>query len=130
MVLSTPQAVLKELVENALDAGARFVQVATDNTTIGLLSVTDNGHGILPADRPLLAVCSTTNKISKYDDIYSALQPGQNVGSLGFKGEALACIADIAESPPNLKMKIVTRTDNETVGCTWTVNRDGTVASP
>lgn len=130
-MLSTPQAVLKELIENSLDAGATSIHIETDPTTIGLLSVRDNGSGIPPTDRPLLAVRSTTSKIRHYEDIFaSAKEQDGIVKSLGFKGEALSCIADLAESPPNLKMNVVSRTQNESVASSWSVGRDGTAIMP
>lgn len=125
MMIVSPVAVIKELVENALDAGATHIQVESDMTTIGHLQVRDNGPGIAPgSDRALLAVPNTTSKISAFEDIFGETE------QLGFRGEALACIADLAGSSSTIKMRVTTRTDEEGMAQTWLVNRDGTAVVP
>lgn len=125
MMIVSPVAVIKELVENAFDAGATFIQVESDSTTIGHIQVRDNGPGIAPgSDRALLAVPNTTSKISTFEDIFGETE------QLGFRGEALSCIADLAESSSTIKMRVTTRTEKEVMAQTWLVNRDGTAVMP
>lgn len=126
MMICSPVAVVKELIENALDAGADKVHIETDTTTLAHILVRDNGPGIgALGDRELLAVPNTTSKITKFEDIF-----GEERGQLGFRGEALSAIADLAESPPNVKMKVTTRTEHEPVAQSWLVARNGKAILP
>lgn len=134
MMISSPVAVIKELLENSVDSGATLVQVEVDSTTLAHVQVQDNGPGISPGvDRELLAVPNTTSKIVKFEDIFEDDQQNNNNKKgklLGFRGEALAAIADLAESPPNIKMKVTTRTVKESVGQCWLVDRNGKAILP
>jgi hypothetical protein len=121
MMISSPVSVVKELLENSLDCGASSVLIQTDSTTLAFLEVRDNGPGVKPADRILLTAPSTTSKMKSLDE---------ELRYLGFKGEALACIADLSESPPNVKMRITTQTIEEKMGQTWLVDRSGQVVLP
>ena len=88
-VIVSPAAAVKELVENALDAGATAVTVEIVEGGRDLIRVTDNGCGM---DREDLAICiekHATSKISTFDEVYA-------LSSLGFRGEALASIAEVA----------------------------------
>ena len=89
-VVDRPAAVVKELVENAIDAGAHRVAVRVEDAGRGLVEVVDDGSGILPEDLPIAFQRHATSKISRLDDMRA-------VRTLGFRGEALASIAAVAE---------------------------------
>ncbi len=89
-VVDRPAAVVKELVENAIDAGAHRVAVRVHDAGRALVEVVDDGSGILREDLPIAFQRHATSKISQLDDIHV-------VRTLGFRGEALASIAAVAE---------------------------------
>ena len=87
--IERPANVVKELVENAIDAGAKRVSVSLVRGGIDEIVISDDGHGIKAEDVPLAIKRHTTSKIVKADDLYS-------LASLGFRGEALASISEVS----------------------------------
>lgn len=102
-VIERPASVVKELVENSIDAGATDITVEVKNGGIREIKIIDNGSGISPDDVAFAFERHATSKIRKADDL-------QTVKSMGFRGEALASIAAIS----NIKM--VTKTKEELMG--------------
>ena len=89
-VVERPSSVVKELVENSLDANANEISIILEKGGHQLIQVTDNGHGISQNDLPIAFKRYSTSKIKDFDDLFS-------ISSLGFRGEALASIASVSE---------------------------------
>ena len=89
-VVERPSSVVKELVENAIDAGASAVTVEIKDGGKTFLRITDNGSGIPKSQVPLAFLRHATSKIQKVEDL-------QEIASLGFRGEALSSISAVSQ---------------------------------
>ena len=116
-VLTDPSAVVKELVDNALDARATSIAVEIHANTLDVIQVRDNGHGIPPQDRPLVARRYCTSKLTDADDLASI-----GGSSLGFRGEALTSAAEMSGG-----MTVSTRVEGEQVATSLKINQQGEV---
>ena len=107
-VVERPGSVAKELVENAVDAGARHITVEIKNGGVTYLRVTDDGKGILPEDVRTAFLRHATSKVRTERDL-------EAIGTLGFRGEALAAISSVA------RVDLFTRTADNTEGVQITI---------
>lgn len=107
-VIERPSSVVKELVENAMDAGASAVTVEIKEGGISFLRVTDNGSGFLKEDIPLAFLRHSTSKIRGVEDL-------RNIASLGFRGEALSSVAAVAQ------VELITCAVGQAVGCRYRI---------
>lgn len=108
-VIERPASVVKELVENAIDAGATEISVEIRDGGINYIRITDNGRGILKEDVPLAFTRHATSKIKSVDDLLK-------VCSLGFRGEALSSIASVS------KVELLTKTKDSVSGTRYLIN--------
>ena len=102
-VIERPASVVKELVENSIDAGATNITVEIQNGGISKIRIIDNGSGMSKDDLEFAFERHATSKIRKADDL-------ENVKSMGFRGEALASIAAIAH------VELVSKTEDDSIG--------------
>jgi len=114
-VVERPASVVKELVENSVDAGSSAITVEIKDGGISFIRVTDNGEGMDQQDARMCFERHATSKIKSSDDLYE-------ITSLGFRGEALASIAAVSQ------VEIFTRTRNSLSG-THVINHGGNIIS-
>lgn len=111
-VVERPGSVVKELLENSIDAGATAATVEIQNGGMSFIRVTDNGSGILPEDTETAFLRHATSKIRDESDLAA-------IGTLGFRGEALAAIAAVS------KIELLTRARGEETGISLTLEGGG-----
>ena len=115
-VIERPAAVVKELVENCIDAGATRIVVEVEDGGRALIRVMDDGSGIPPGDLPLAFASHATSKLSCDEDLF-------RIGTMGFRGEALASIGSVAHA------RILSRVPGNDAA--WEIqNRGGVVDQP
>ncbi len=109
-IIERPASMLKELIENALDAGATSIDIEVENAGVKRLKISDNGHGILKQDLAMALSRHATSKIENLTDL-------EQIATLGFRGEALPSIASVT------RMTIQSREQNAEQA--WMVSSDG-----
>ena len=109
-IIERPASMLKELIENALDAGATSIDIEVENAGVKRLKISDNGHGILKQDLAMALSRHATSKIENLTDL-------EQIATLGFRGEALPSIASVT------RMTIQSKELNADQA--WMVSRDG-----
>ncbi len=107
-VVERPASVVKELVENSLDASATFIEVSLFRNGLDCIQVKDNGKGFEKDDVEVAFLRHATSKINTADDLF-------NIGSFGFRGEALAAISAVS------KVQLVTRSKNDEIGSKYII---------
>ncbi|MBQ8799249.1 MAG: DNA mismatch repair endonuclease MutL [Lachnospiraceae bacterium] len=108
-VVERPASVVKELTENAIDAGANMITVELKEGGSGLIRITDNGSGIAAEDVKTAFLRHSTSKIRTVEDLLTA-------GSLGFRGEALSSISAVAQ------VELITKTKDSFVGTRYLID--------
>ncbi|KAI7494924.1 DNA mismatch repair protein MutL [Hortaea werneckii] len=114
-IIVAPVHALKELIENAVDAGSTSLEIMVKDGGLKLLQITDNGSGIQKDDLPILCERFTTSKLKAFEDL-------QAIGTYGFRGEALASISHIAH------LSITTKTADSS--CAWKAHYAGGKLAP
>ena len=114
-VIDRPASIVKELLENAIDAGANIITVEIKNGGRTFIRITDNGCGIASDDVPTAFLRHATSKISMKDDLSA-------IGTLGFRGEALASVCAVA------KVSVLTKRAEDELGTRYEINGSEEIA--
>ncbi|XP_030614068.1 PMS1 protein homolog 1 [Archocentrus centrarchus] len=115
-VITSVVNVVKELIENSLDAGATSVDVKLENFGLDRIEVRDNGQGIKAVDTPVMAVRHFTSKICSHEDL-------ERLETYGFRGEALGSICAVAE------VAVTTKTEEDEISTQYTLDLTGKIVS-
>ena len=107
-VVERPSSVVKELIENSIDANATAIEIEIKNGGTSYIKISDNGQGILREDVPKAFLRHATSKVKNHDDLDS-------IKTLGFRGEALASIAAVS------KVEMITKSENELAGTCYKI---------
>lgn len=116
-VIESPAAIIKELVENSLDAGADSIDIRIAGDGFEEIQIRDNGHGIQAEDLPLAVESFTTSKISSLDELLAT-------GTMGFRGEALGSIASVS------RLRIESRAQGAELAEAISVDERGKTSEP
>ncbi|CAE6486563.1 unnamed protein product [Rhizoctonia solani] len=115
-IIHRPASALKELIENALDAGATSIKITAKDGGMKILQIQDNGCGIRKSDLPILCERFTTSKLREFSDL-------QDISTYGFRGEALASVSFVSH------LSVVTKTRSD--ACAWrALYEDGVLLAP
>ena len=116
-VITNPESVVKELIDNALDANARAIFVEISSNTLDVIQLRDSGDGIAPEDRDLVCRRYCTSKIKNEEELRA-------IGGtwLGFRGEALTSLAELSGS-----LLVTTRVEGDATATALQIGEDGEV---
>ncbi|MFA5584490.1 MAG: DNA mismatch repair endonuclease MutL [Bacteriovoracaceae bacterium] len=114
-IIERPGNLLKEILENSVDAGATKIELTLKNNGLDFIYLRDNGHGMNFDDLPLAFSRHATSKISRFEDLY-------HLNSFGFRGEALASISAIS------KLQCISHTLSEPEGCEIKIDGGETIS--
>ncbi|MCL4128759.1 UNVERIFIED_CONTAM: hypothetical protein GTU68_060187 [Idotea baltica] len=109
-IIERPASIIKELIENALDAGASRIEIEIEMAGIKRIKITDNGHGILKQDLAMALSRHATSKITSMTDL-------EQIATLGFRGEALPSIASVT--------RLTIQSKEQNAEQAWMVSSDG-----
>ena len=109
-IIERPASMLKELIENSLDAGATSIDIEVEQAGVKRLKITDNGHGILKHDLAMALSRHATSKIENLTDL-------EQIATLGFRGEALPSIASVT--------RMTIKSKEQGADQAWMVSSDG-----
>uniref|UniRef100_A0A3Q3X3L0 PMS1 homolog 1, mismatch repair system component n=1 Tax=Mola mola TaxID=94237 RepID=A0A3Q3X3L0_MOLML len=115
-VITSVVNVVKELMENSLDAGASSIDVKLENHGLDRIEVRDNGLGIKAADTSVMGMRHFTSKICSHEDL-------ERLETYGFRGEALGSICAVAE------VTVITKTEEDDISTKYTLNFTGEVVA-